>query len=360
MEFARRAPQSVRFLVLAACMLQAVGVAFAHDVKDPVCRMTVDSDTAGYHRKLGGKTFFFCSRACQSKFALAPEQYVALAAQLLRSSGQDYTVLFESSPAEAGKPVSMEFRIVYADRRQPVVGLEKIHEKLLHLLMVREDLAWFEHQHPIQGKDGVFRLSWTFPCAGHYTLYADFTPIDGDNQVKPLHLTVAGPPAKTITLKPDRRRLCSVGDYRVMLRCSPSPLRRERATLLTYTFLDREGHPIRDMQPFIGAPGHLIAISQDRKQLIHTHTLHAPFEPSAGHTGLRVTAQMVHPQGPTFAFKLTLPSGGLYKTWAQFMRRNRVVTVSYTFRVQELWQASGRRPVRKNDRARTLLAARDR
>ena len=47
----------------------------AHRVKDPVCGMTVDPDTA-IRRTHDGETYFFCSEHCAESFAADPERYV--------------------------------------------------------------------------------------------------------------------------------------------------------------------------------------------------------------------------------------------------------------------------------------------
>jgi hypothetical protein len=117
----------------------------------------------------------------------------------------------------------MEFAIRYADTGKLVQEYEVVHERLLHLLMTTTDLAWFEHQHPVRGEDGIFRLSWTFKRPGKYRLYADFTPADGDNQVKPLMLTVGGGAPKTVALRPDRTRVKQVGDLRFELKLMGEP-----------------------------------------------------------------------------------------------------------------------------------------
>ena len=51
-----------------------------------------------------------------------------------------------------------------------------VHEKILHLLMVSSDLAWFSHEHPELQTDGTFVLKTSFPHGGEFTLYHDFTP----------------------------------------------------------------------------------------------------------------------------------------------------------------------------------------
>jgi YHS domain-containing protein len=316
--------------------------ALAHDVKDPVCRMLVDSDTTKFQHKLGNKTFYFCSKRCQESFASNPAKYEKLAEQLEKQDLHEYTVdLKAQQPPVAGKPVEMTLALRYAENKALVRQFEVVHERFLHLLMVSEDLSWFEHQHPVRGRDGLFRLTWTFPRPGRYRLYADFTPADGDNQVKQVLLTVGGGSPRSVALAPDRARVKQVGEYRVELRVKPETLRMERPTLLTFMIRDRWGHPVHDMQPYIGAMGHLIAISQDGQQVVHTHVLQTTTPVGMENEPLPVTPEMITETGPAFTFKLTLPSGGFYKTWAQFMRHNRVVTVPFAFRVEDIWGPKG-------------------
>jgi len=45
--------------------------------KDPVCGMTVEEETAAASAEHEGKTWYFCSEHCQTKFKAAPEQYTA-------------------------------------------------------------------------------------------------------------------------------------------------------------------------------------------------------------------------------------------------------------------------------------------
>lgn len=330
-------------LALAAAAVLPAVPASAHDVKDPVCRMTVDSDTAKYKHKLGNKSYYFCSKACLTKFKAAPAKYEKLAAQLEKQDLHEYKVEFKTAETPiAGKPVQMEFDLRYADKDEPVRNFELIHENLLHLIMTTEDMSWFEHQHPVRGKDGIFRLTWKFPRPGNYRLYADFTPSDGDNQVLPILFSVGGGPARTYPLTPDVKRVKQVGDLRFELKLQGEPIRMEKPLLLTYVIRDLKGRPVRDLQPFIGAMGHLLAISRDGKEVIHTHALQAVSQPSmpGEKEPFRVTPAMVTEKGPAQSFKLTLPSGGLYKTWAQFSRNHKVYTVPFTFLVQDLWAKS--------------------
>ena len=45
-------------------------------VKDPVCGMTVDPETAKHRHTVDGTTYYFCAARCQEKFAANPAQYL--------------------------------------------------------------------------------------------------------------------------------------------------------------------------------------------------------------------------------------------------------------------------------------------
>jgi Cu+-exporting ATPase len=47
----------------------------SHTVKDPVCGMDVDPNTAKYRAEHAGKTWYFCSARCQEKFQAEPARY---------------------------------------------------------------------------------------------------------------------------------------------------------------------------------------------------------------------------------------------------------------------------------------------
>ncbi len=49
----------------------------AHVVKDPVCGMSVDPHTAKHRAEHGGRTYYFCSAGCKSKFEADPERYLS-------------------------------------------------------------------------------------------------------------------------------------------------------------------------------------------------------------------------------------------------------------------------------------------
>ncbi len=49
----------------------------AERVKDLVCGMEFDKETASGTFEYKGKTYYFCSQGCREKFAEDPEKYIA-------------------------------------------------------------------------------------------------------------------------------------------------------------------------------------------------------------------------------------------------------------------------------------------
>ncbi len=45
-------------------------------VQDPVCGMTIDSETAQWRSKYKGATYYFCAPGCKTAFDADPESYL--------------------------------------------------------------------------------------------------------------------------------------------------------------------------------------------------------------------------------------------------------------------------------------------
>ena len=334
--------------VLALFLLASLP-ACAHDVKDPVCRMMTDTDTTPYREAVGGKTYYFCSDGCKAKFDKAPAAYVTLNAGLAAGQVHTYRLALDAPTHPVpGQPVPLSFVIREAPTGRVVQDFEVVHTKPLHFLMISADLAYFEHQHPRLGPDGRFRLAWTFPRAGRYFLFTDFTPTDGDNQI--LRATLDIGPVHSVNallrLVPDTKQTKTVDDTRIRLDVRPGVMRAGKQALLTYTLSDLSGQGRTDMQPILGVMGHLIALQGDEQTLVHTHALHGVQPGSYGAAMLvmmqagqpeavPITPEMVTQSGPRFTFKLTLPKPGRYKLWAQFQRQNKWLTVPFTVDVKD-------------------------
>ncbi len=234
----------------------------------------------------------------------------------------------------AGKESELRFEIK-DPLGGPVKEFEVVHEKKLHLLMVSKDLSWFAHEHPALQSEGTFTLNWAFPRPGEYTLFSDFTPPEVGMQVVPFTLTIPGTPPTPIDLRADADQPKVVDGYSITLDTGGS-VTIGGSTTLTYTIrqlanpkdLRSTKTPVTDLEPYLGAMGHLIIVSQDRAQFVHSHPHEMKSEPDAA-SGVHSVAD----RGPRIEFAARFVAPGRYKAWAQFQHKGKVLTVPFVFDV---------------------------
>jgi Cu+-exporting ATPase len=53
----------------------------ANTVKDPVCGMDIDPETAAGKSEYKGQTYYFCAPGCKKSFDKEPEKYISQAQQ---------------------------------------------------------------------------------------------------------------------------------------------------------------------------------------------------------------------------------------------------------------------------------------
>jgi hypothetical protein len=227
----------------------------------------------------------------------------------------DYRLDVVRRPSRA-RPGAQDLRFTIRDPETgaPVDRFMDVHERLFHLFIVSRDLNYFAHEHPAL-VDGRFDLTIDLP-PGAYMLIADFLPAGGTPQMVQQAIVTGREPtafAPPPILKADSPDTV-VDGVRVRL---ASSLAAGREGTLTFNVSDAEtGAPIRDLQPYLGASGHLLIVNP-----ILTEAFHA-------HPGLPATA------GPDVTFAQLLPSAGLYKVWLQVQRGGRVITVPLVVEVK--------------------------
>ena len=295
-------------------------LADAENVKEAVARFDeVTRRFEAFAALVPGR--FYCPMRCEGeKIYHAPGECPACGMKLKKVTSDEYSVkVVARGELEAGKPATLVFTI-RDPSGAPVTKLETVHEKILHLLMVSEDLSWFAHEHPEIKSDGTFELTFAFPHPGNYTLFHDFTPAKVGMQVVPVVFAVPGSAPAAVALEAESARTKSVDGYDVTLTI-PEPITTGVATKLR--FLVMQGNtPVKDLEPFLGAMGHLIVIKDDRSQFVHSH----PKE-RGGHHAVKLG-------GPTVLFEAYFKVPGRYKAWGQFQRAGKVITVPFTFDVK--------------------------
>jgi Cu+-exporting ATPase len=230
------------------------------------------------------------------------------------------------------------YRLTEAGSGAPLGDLVISHEQPMHLIVVSHDLAQFQHVHPAPtGQPGEFAIEVTFPVAGTYILYDEFLRANGQELVQRDELAV-GAPSGPAALAEDGAPKDVGGDARVTLRGADAA-RAGQETTFTFRLEDpRTGEGIRDLQPYLGAPAHVVILSEDAQRFAHTHGEQVGAG-AGGHAGQAGAGHGDHDApdaayGPEIAFRYTFPAPGLYKIWGQFQdHRGRVITADFVVRV---------------------------
>jgi len=86
--------------------------------------------------------------------------------------------------------------------------------------------------------------------------------------------------------------------------------------------LTKDGRPVNDLQPYIGAMGHCVIISEDTQTYLHCHPeqLLTPTPDARG--------------GPDIPFHTIFPHPRPYKIWGHFKRNRKVVIADFVVDVK--------------------------
>jgi hypothetical protein len=236
------------------------------------------------------------------------QQVIDLPAGLASSRG-GYTLTPTSTTLTSGTTNSFAFRVIGPDG-EPVTRFDVEHEKRMHLIVVRRDTAGFQHVHPEMSADGTWTVPLELPQAGSYRAFADFAPTGAEATTLGVDLSVPG------DYQPSdyqASRVATVDGYEVKLDGDLVPGKTAELDLT----VSKDGQPVTDLQPYLGAYGHLVALRGGDLAYLHVHP---DGEPGDGKTK----------PGPTVTFYAEVPSAGAYRLFLDFQHGGTVRTAEFT------------------------------
>jgi hypothetical protein len=219
-----------------------------------------------------------------------------------------------------GKPIEMRFELLDRNTGRRVGKYEEIHEKLFHLFVVSADLQFFIHDHPVATGDSRFRYRTTLPRPGIYRVLADCYPAGATPQLLPGYVTTGGYEksiSESIGVPPPDLVPQRAENLAVSLRMDPPEPSPGVKTMLFFTLNPGEG-----VEQYLGAWGHMLAVSHDLIDSVHEHPIYF----KANSVGGAFEVQ----------FDLFFPRAATYRVWIQFQRLGVVNTVAFTIPVREL------------------------
>lgn len=223
----------------------------------------------------------------------------------LASTAGGYTLEPLTPVLPAGTGAEIAFRITGADGAA-VTDFDVTHEKRMHLVLLRRDTAGFQHLHPTMSGDGTWRVPATLDGGGTYRAFADFVPAGGAPTTLGVDLSAPGP-FEPVTPQPSRVAELP-GGYQVRLDGELAPGATAPLTLT----VTRDGRPVTDLQPHLGAAGHLVVLRGGDLGYLHVHPEDAPGT------------------GPEITFHAEVPSAGTYRLFLDFRHDDAVHTAEFT------------------------------
>ncbi len=228
----------------------------------------------------------------------------------LMVSQSGYTLALIDERARAGEDRQVSFSITGPDG-VAVTDYDVQHEKQLHLIAVRRDFTGFQHVHPVLDEgSGVWSVDLDL-TPGSWRVFTDFKATGAEALTLGADLAVAGgyQPAGP----PTEIRTATVGDYEVTL---DGDLDAGADAELTLS-VSKGGEPVTDLEPYLGAYGHLVALRGGDLAYLHVHPEGAPGD---GRTE----------PGPEITFSAAVPSAGVYHLYLDFQHDGVVRTVAFT------------------------------
>jgi hypothetical protein len=224
------------------------------------------------------------------------------------------TLMVKTDPAEvkAGQPTKLSLMIHDAGGAM-VKDFAVVHEKRIHLIVVRDGLDRFAHIHPDIDSAGNLTVTHTFPTGGKYRLYADYKPVGKDQANAIAEVKVIGDAPPAPELIPNAPGKVSGTGLNAKIAIPKAKAAEE--TKITFSLLDSMDKPVTDLQPYLGAMGHLVIISADGKLYVHAHAVE-------GKSANGVVQFAAH-----------FTQAGIYKAWGQFQRAGQVYTVPFVLKV---------------------------
>ncbi|MFC6838400.1 hypothetical protein ACFQHK_18110 [Halomarina ordinaria] len=189
-----------------------------------------------------------------------------------------------------------------------VTEFEEAHDQLAHLILVRRDLAHFQHLHPTLGADGTWTTTFTLPEPGTYRAFVDVV-VDAQSTTLGVDILTSG--AADYETHPEPTRTKTVEGYTVTM--TPEHVTHGTDTPLEFEIRGDGG--VAHLDPYLGALGHLVALRDGDLAYLHVHP------------------EKTDPKGGVIRFIVQFPTPGRYRLFLQAKPHGELITTWFDVRI---------------------------
>ncbi len=313
-------------LIFAQCMLLFMSCRENQSKPtSPVTENKGDNHQHNYacpmHPEITGNQGDKCSK-CGMDLTLVDEKSISL----------EYFMAMKAEPAEltAQQNASLFFTPKVKGDESARVPLDVVHDKKMHLIVVSNDLSYFDHVHPEFQATGDYKINVTnaagvkaagmgnaftqFPSGGDYMLFADYVPTGAGHKLEkiPLHVSGNSIPQKSWSKEV---LMAKDGEFEMRLKTGSGQFYSLQTNHIDAPLM-RNGKAIKtsELDDFLGAKAHMVVIGVNDMAYLHVHPeehdgvldLHADFE-----------------------------KPGFYRGWIQFKYKGELHTMSFVIEVKD-------------------------
>ena len=213
------------------------------------------------------------------------------------------------------------------DQGSILKDFDVVHEKVMHFIVARKDLQYFQHLHPsFDSTTGEFVIPITFASDGDYRAFADFTPsmsqVGPDGTKLPVTIFKDIKVGNLAIYKPlpidETERVKTYGDYEITLVPSSDSITSKNNQNFDFE-IRKNGELVTNLQTYLGALGHTVVLREGNLQFVHAHATQKPTDLQTGKV----------------SFAITFPEAGNYKLFSQFQHEDKIITSDFVVNVAE-------------------------
>lgn len=240
---------------------------------------------------------------------------LALGVQLAHAHGDESRVALESDlvKSQAGK-VIYQFQLVDTASNKLIADadLQLSHEKKIHLLVYDPSLREFQHVHP-EFKDDAWSVELNFSVNGNYWVWAQGQlAADGEEFSSFNRIEITGG-AATWPTPPTLGDVRSGTSGNSKVDLGTNKISAGKMVMLSVKLTRTDGSQPQ-IEPYLGAFAHVVAVPEDGDSLLHIHPMNGS-KPNEG---------MIH---------ATFPQAGNYRLWIQYIDGGVLNTIPLSIRV---------------------------
>lgn len=227
----------------------------------------------------------------------------------LNKSDEKYFLELKSNAIRinSGEVIKLFFLPKNKFDEKKLVQLETIHEKKIHLIIVSDDLGYFEHIHPTQNNSGEYSVETVFPFGGNYKLFAEYKPVGNNKITDKFDLFVNGDEKPKSIYKKEKLNYKDNSFY-LTLKNADNIIAGNETHIPVEIFKDGKELNAANFDNYLGEKAHAVLIGIANFDFLHVH-------PMVMNNKLNLHMNIVE--------------SGYYRLWLQFQIDGKLYTADF-------------------------------